>query len=94
MNSQPEGGVIDAALRFARSNPDLLRYAHENAGRAGVSVDDLLRRAIQRVVVSRRGEASPWSAAVQLPPESLQESGAGTIRLSQAGSLSGSARAD
>jgi DNA-directed RNA polymerase specialized sigma24 family protein len=54
MNSQPEGVVIDAALRFARSNPDLLRYAHENAGTAGASADDLLREAIERVVASRR----------------------------------------
>jgi hypothetical protein len=54
MNSQLDGVVIDAALRFARSNPDLLRFAHENAGAAGASVDDLLREAIERVVASRR----------------------------------------
>lgn len=53
MNSQPEGVVIDAALRFARSNPDLVRYAYENAATAGASVDDLLREAIGRVVASR-----------------------------------------
>lgn len=50
--NQPEGVVIDASLRFARSNPDLVRFAHENAG-AGASVDDLLREAIERVVASR-----------------------------------------
>lgn len=57
MNSQPGGVVVDAALRFARSNPELLRYAQENARRAGVSVDDLLRDAIDRVVVIRRSES-------------------------------------
>jgi hypothetical protein len=68
MNSQPEGVVIDAALRFARSNPDLLRFAHENAAAAGASVDDLLRDAIERVVASRRQRdpalTSPVSYAV------------------------------
>lgn len=68
MKSQPEGVVIDAALRFARSNPDLLRFAQENAGAAGASVDDLLREAIERVVASRRQRdpalSSPDSYAV------------------------------
>jgi hypothetical protein len=95
MNSQPEGVVIDAALRFARSNPDLLRYAHANAGRAGRSADDLLREAIKRVAASRRRcETSAWSTALQLPPDPPPESGAGTIRLSHAGSLSASVRSD
>lgn len=58
MNSQPEGVVIDAALRFAKSNPDLVRYAVEKSGAAGASVDDLLREAIERVVASRR-ESDP-----------------------------------
>lgn len=57
MNSQPQGIVIDAALRFARANPDLLRYARENAGGAGVSVDELLREAIERVAASHRCES-------------------------------------
>jgi hypothetical protein len=65
MNSQLEGVVIDAALRFARSNPDLLRYAHENAGRAGASVDDLLLEAIERVVASRRCENTSLTSAPQ-----------------------------
>jgi hypothetical protein len=94
MSSQPEGVVIDAALRFARSNPDLLRYAQSHAGRAGRSADDLLREAIERVAASRRFETSSWSMALQLPPDSPQESGAGTIRLSHAGSLSASVRAE
>ena len=58
MDSQPQGVVIDAALRFARSNPELLRYAHANAGTAGASVDDLLREAIDRVVASRQESVS------------------------------------
>jgi hypothetical protein len=65
MNSQPEGVVIDAALRFARSNPDLLRYAHENAGPAGASVDDLLLEAIERVDASRRCENTSLISAPQ-----------------------------
>lgn len=86
MNSQPEGVVIDAALRFAKSNPDLLRYAHENAGRAGRSADDLLHEAIDRVAANRRCETSSWSKALKLAPDSPRESGAGTLRLSHAGS--------
>jgi hypothetical protein len=86
MNSQPGGVVVDAALRFARSNPDLLRFAHENASQAGRSVDDLLREAIERVAASRRCATSSWSAALQPPRDPTQESGAGTIRLSHAGS--------
>jgi hypothetical protein len=68
MDSQPKGVVIDAALRFARSNPDLVRFASENADAAGGSVDDLLREAIERVVVIRRQRdpavTSPASYAV------------------------------
>jgi hypothetical protein len=95
MNSQPQGVVIEAALRFARSNPDLLRFAHENASQAGRSADDLLREAIERVAASRRRcETSTWSTALQLPTDPPQKSGAGTIRLSHAGSLSASTRAD
>jgi hypothetical protein len=65
MNSQSEGVVIDAALRFARSNPDLVRYASENAHTAGASVDDLLREAIERVVAIR-SQRDP--AATSPPP--------------------------
>jgi|GEM_PF-4762373 len=63
MNRQPEGVVIDASLRFARSNPDLVRFAHENAG-AGASVDDLLREAIERVVASRAQTHPAFTGAV------------------------------
>ncbi|MEO8899819.1 MAG: hypothetical protein ABI352_05565 [Candidatus Dormibacter sp.] len=55
MNSKP-GVVIDAALRFAKSNPELVRYAHEQAGAAGTTADDLLREAIDRVVAARQTE--------------------------------------
>ena len=56
MKAQPRGVVIDASLRFARSNPDLTRHARENAGALDVSVDDLLLDAIARVVASRRAD--------------------------------------
>ena len=41
--------VIDAAVRFARSNPELVAYARAEAPRAGRSVEQLLRDAIERV---------------------------------------------
>ena len=41
--------VIDAAIRFARTNPELVAYARAAAPRAGRSVDQLLREAIERV---------------------------------------------
>lgn len=44
-----EAVVIDASLRFARSNPELLAYAQAAAARTGRSVDDLLLDAIDRV---------------------------------------------
>jgi hypothetical protein len=71
MNSQSGGVVVDGALRFARSNPELLRYAQENARRAGVSVDDLLRDAIDRVVAIRRSESESSSEAPQARPRLL-----------------------
>lgn len=57
MSSQP-GVVIDAALRFARSNPELLRYAQQSVGASGASVDELLRQAIDRVIATRSTEPS------------------------------------
>jgi hypothetical protein len=72
MNSQPEGVVVDAALRFARSNPDLLAYAIENASRAGVSVDDLLRDAIDRIVAIRHRESESSSEAPLARPRLLR----------------------
>jgi hypothetical protein len=50
------GIVIDAALRFARSNPELVRYAQDHAGAVGASVDELLIQAIDRVVAIRAAE--------------------------------------
>ena len=41
--------VIDAALRFARSNPELVSCAREGALYSGRSVDDLLLEAVARV---------------------------------------------
>lgn len=47
------GVVIDASLRFARSNPEVVRYACEKAADVGVPVEDLLRDAIDRVAAAR-----------------------------------------
>jgi hypothetical protein len=41
--------IIDAAVRFARSNPELVDCAREGALRTGRSVDELLREAIARM---------------------------------------------
>ena len=41
--------VIDAALRFARSNPELVACALDGALRSGSSVDDLLLDAVERM---------------------------------------------
>lgn len=41
--------IIDAALRFARSNPELVDCARQGATDSGRSVDDLLLEAIGRV---------------------------------------------
>ena len=40
--------VIDAALRFVRSNPELVRFAEAGAPGAGRSVDALLADAVAR----------------------------------------------
>lgn len=58
MTSQP-GIVIDASLRFAQANPELLRYARDSAEKVGVSVDDLLRDAIDRVAAIRADQQPP-----------------------------------
>lgn len=70
MSSKP-GVVIDASLRFARSDPALLSYARESAERVGVSVDDLLRDAIDRVTAIR---------AAQQPPEFTLSDGRPLLR--------------
>ena len=46
--------VIDAAVRFLRTNPLLLAYAQSEAAASGLSVDELLRDTVARA----RGEAA------------------------------------
>ena len=41
--------IIDAALRFARSNPELVACARDGALDSGRSVDDLLLDAVARL---------------------------------------------
>jgi hypothetical protein len=53
------GVVIDASLRFAKTNPELARYASDSAQRVGVPVDDLLRDAIDRVAAIRAAQQPP-----------------------------------
>lgn len=47
------GTVIDASLRFARSNPEVLAYARLAAARTRRSVDELLLEAVERVRAAR-----------------------------------------
>ena len=54
--STPTGILIDASLRFAKSDPQLLAYAMDSAAKVGVPVDDLLRDAIDRVAAIRAAE--------------------------------------
>ena len=61
--SSHAGVVIDASLRFARSDPELLSYARQSAERVGLPVDDLLRDAIDRVAAVR---AAQQPAAITL----------------------------
>ena len=44
-----QSNVIDAAVRFARTNPELVALARAEAPRAGRSVDQLLWDAVERV---------------------------------------------
>jgi len=41
--------VIDASIRFLRTNPELLAYARASAPGTGLSVDEILRDAVTRV---------------------------------------------
>jgi hypothetical protein len=50
---EPQSVVIDAAVRFLRSNPEFLAYAQRSAASSGVSVEALLTDTVARV----RGEA-------------------------------------
>jgi hypothetical protein len=45
----PEGRVIDAAVRFLRTNPELIAYAHGAAPGTGMSVQELLEDAVARI---------------------------------------------
>jgi hypothetical protein len=54
--STPTGTLIDASLRFAKSDPQLLAYAMDSAAKVGVPVDDLLRAAIDRVAAIRAAD--------------------------------------
>ena len=61
----PDANVIDASLRFARSNPELLAYARAAAAQTGRGVDDLLQDAIDRVSAQlqrRHGGAHPTAS--------------------------------
>jgi hypothetical protein len=66
--SSKTGTVIDASLRFAQANPELLRYARDSAERVGVSVDDLLRDAIDRVASLRMAEQPSELTVADGPP--------------------------
>ena len=44
-----EGRVIDAAVRFLRTNPELIAYADRAAPGAGMSVQELLEDAVARI---------------------------------------------
>lgn len=54
--SSTAGVVIDASLRFARSDPALLSYARASAEKVGVPVNYLLRDAIDRVAAIRAAQ--------------------------------------
>jgi hypothetical protein len=41
--------VIDAAVRFLRTNPEVLAYARSAAPATGVSVDGILADAVKRL---------------------------------------------
>lgn len=43
------GMLIDASVRFLRTNPQLLAYAQSAAQSTGRSIDELLRDAVSRV---------------------------------------------
>jgi hypothetical protein len=55
--------VIDAALRFARSNPQVLALAYSAAPRTGRSVDELLLDAVSRMRAAAERAAAERSAA-------------------------------
>jgi len=52
-----EGRVIDVAVRFLRTNPELIAYAHGAAPGAGKSVQELLEDAV--ALIRSGAEAIP-----------------------------------
>ncbi len=65
--TQSPGWSSIASLRFARSNPELVRFARDGADRVGVPVDDLLRDAIERVITLRSAERADVPAHAGRP---------------------------
>lgn len=49
--------VIDASLRFLRTNPQLVAYAHAASAQTGRSVDELLLDAASRCASGREAVA-------------------------------------
>jgi hypothetical protein len=54
---QTQGVVIDAAVRFLRTNPELVAYARSEAAAAGQSVEALLADAVARIRDENDGSA-------------------------------------
>ena len=76
----PDTNLIDAALRFARSNPELVELARRHAGDLDRSVDDLLQDAIARAVVAR--ELDPTASIELHEPAPLRVVPGGAARAS------------
>ena len=69
------GNIIDAGVRFLRSNPTLLADAQAAAADGGVSVDDLLRDTVARArgeVPESTLEAIAQEQMVRRPPRRQQ----------------------
>ena len=70
-----EGRVIDVAVRFLRTNPELIAYAHGAAPGAGKSVQELLEDAVAlirsvplRPIESRDESSHPTIARLRIGP--------------------------
>jgi hypothetical protein len=48
--------IIDAAVRFMRTNPELVAYARSAAPQVGLSVDEILSDAVRRLRAASLGE--------------------------------------
>lgn len=74
--------VVDAALRFARSNPQVLAVAYAAASRTGCSVDDLLLDAVSRLRAESPRAGSQRAAGGQaLPTPSATDDGAPRLQV-------------